>query len=80
MSVYRFCRGRAGGVGCLVYLDSVTWIGRKATITIRLLYLRYTIEPNRAIVYNAPPYQTRNTYTTKTRQMASTPTTRDEGH
>src|SRR5699024_1437766 len=62
------CRGGVVVYTGCVYLDIVTWTCRKVTITIRLLYLAYTIEPNPAIVYNAPPYQTRNNYTTKTRQ------------
>src|SRR5699024_8475691 len=68
LSPWPCCRGGVRARVVCVYLDIVTWTGREVTITIWLLYLRYTIEPNLAIVYNAPPYQTRNTYTTKTRQ------------
>src|SRR5699024_12624492 len=68
LSPWPCCRGGVRACVVCVYLDIVTWTCWKVTITIRLPYLRYTIEPNRAIVYTAPPYQTRNTYTTKTRQ------------
>src|SRR5699024_1497633 len=44
LSPWPCCRGGVCVYTGCVYLDTVTWTCRKVTITIRLLYVRYTID------------------------------------
>src|SRR5699024_10677911 len=44
LSPWPCCRGGVFVYTGCVYLGSVTWTCRKVTITIRLLYVRYTID------------------------------------
>src|SRR5699024_4463443 len=44
LSPWPCCRGGVRACVVCAYLDTVTWTGREVTITIRLLYVRYTID------------------------------------
>src|SRR5699024_7339703 len=80
LSPWPCCRGGVRAcVGC-AYLGIVTWTGREVTITIRLLYGRYTIDASPHPGFTMPSCAKRDNPTAQNATMAPTPHRRDEGH
>ena len=80
LSPWPCCRGGVFVCTGCVYLDTVTWTGRKVTITIRLLYVRYTIDASPHHGFTMPRCAKRDNPTAPSATMALTPHMRDEGH